>query len=65
MSTELGRILALISAGVLALAGIQTIVRVLPPLRREEEEGPELVMILAGIFMASAATALIFAVIDR
>lgn len=61
----LGKALALISAGVLALAGIQTIVRVLPPIRRGEEDAPELVMILAGIFMAGAAVALILAVIER
>lgn len=62
--TELGKAMALISAGVLALAGIQTIVRVLQPLRREEEEGPELVMILAGLFMAFTAIALIMIAFD-
>jgi len=65
MSTELGRIFALVSAGILLTAGIWTVVRVLPPIRRGEEDAPELLMILAGFFMAGAGVALILAVIDR
>lgn len=62
---EIGAVLALISSGVLLMAGIWTFVRTLPPLRRGEEDAPELVMILAGMFMMTAGVALIFAVIDR